>query len=161
MTTFEGQHPDEKIIFTLRQHPAVLIKPVAWLGGFTFFVILVFAHYKFSWVSSYLAMAWIICLLLYGGKKLLCYLNTKYILTNQRLIVLSQKGFFHKSASEADLSKIQNVSFEISGFWPSMWDFGTVMVDIYPPSGSKILLEKIEEPQIVQKQILSQIAQKK
>lgn len=151
---FEGQRPDEKIIFILRKHPAVLFRSALLLTLTMLFPISAFIFFKFSWVFSYITILWLIAGGLYAIKTWTCYYNSQCILTNQRLISINQKGFFHKVVTETALSKIQDVSYEIKGFWPSMWDFGTIIVSIYPPAGQKIVLEAIEEPKKIQRQII-------
>jgi hypothetical protein len=152
---FEGQRPSEKIIFILRKHPAVLFRPILWLSLLTLLPICAFVYFKFSWVFSYTFFFWLIFGGAYGLRTWYCFKESQYILTNERLICVEQKNFFHKSVSEADLSKIQEANYEVKGFWPSMLEFGNVEVHLYPPAGAKMILEQVEEPKKIQQQILN------
>ena len=153
--SFEGQRPDERIILNLRKHTSFWFKPLLFMVVLAFLPIFTFIYFKFSWVFSYAFFLWLIASGFYMVKSWYCFVNSWYILTNKRLIVQNQKGIFHKTLQESSLDKIVDVAHEVKGFWPSMFDFGTIIVQIYPPSGHKIILEMIEEPKKIQEQILT------
>jgi len=155
---FEGQRPSEKIIFILRKHPAVLFRPILWLSLLTLLPIFAFVYFKFSWVFSYTFFFWLIFGGAYGLRTWYCFKESQYILTNERLICVEQKNFFHRLVSEADLPKIQGANYEVKGFWPSMLEFGNVEVHLYPPAGAKMILKEVEEPKKIQQQILNIIS---
>jgi len=150
---FEGQRPEEKVIFILRKHPVVLFMPIFWLTLLTLLPVFAFIYFKFSWVFSYAFFFWLIFGGIYAFKTWFCFKNSQYILTSERLIFIDQKGIFYKTVSEAYLSKIQDVSFEIKGFWPSMFDFGTIYVQT-AGAQEKIALECVDEPRKIQEQII-------
>jgi len=152
---FEGQRPSEKIIFILLKHPAVLFRPLLWLSLLSLLPVFAFIYFKFSWVFSYACFFWLLFGGGYGLRAWYCFKESQYILTDERLIRIEQKSFFHKLVMEADLSKIQDVSYEVRGFWSSMLDFGNVEVHIYPPAGAKMVLGQVEEPKKIQQQILN------
>lgn len=81
------------------------------------------------------------------------YLRCRYILTDQRLIKIEQKGFFHQLLSEVPLEKIQQTTCEIKGPIAALFDFGDLIVSLYPSNEKKIVLEAIEEPKKIQQQI--------
>ncbi|MFA6512469.1 MAG: PH domain-containing protein [Patescibacteria group bacterium] len=72
-----------------------------------------------------------------------------FILTNERLVDVDQKGFFHRTVSEATLSKIQDVSFSVGGPWQTMFQYGNVIVQT---AGAKnnLELEGVHHPEQVQ-----------
>lgn len=153
---FEGQHPDEQIIFILRKHPTILFRSAIFLTLFTFLPIFALIFFKFSWVFSYSFFLWLIVAGTYGFRVLYIYKNSRYILTNTRLISMEQKGIFHKTASETPLEKIQDVSFEIKGFWPSMWDYGTIYVQTAGFT-RRFALEFVDEPSKIKDQIAAEL----
>lgn len=153
---FEGQKPDEEIIFIEKQHPAVIFRVLIALTILTLLPIIAYIFFKFSSIFFYAFFFWLVIVLIYGFRSWYCFVNSKYILTTKRLISIQQKGSFYKIVSEAQLSKIQDVSFEIRGFWSSMFDFGTVY---FQTAGKeeKIKLANIEEPKRIQSQILDAV----
>lgn len=131
MQQFDGQHDDEEIILVFRRHIIamrkgfylllipfliaslpVLVWPgeLMWLyvafGGLVFGILLFFYH----WIGWYF---------------------TVFIITNQRLRQTSQTGLFGKSVIDLDISKIQNISYNIPGFTAEIFDFGTIVVQTY------------------------------
>jgi hypothetical protein len=67
-----------------------------------------------------------------------------FIVTNQRLRQITQKGFFNRSVIDLGLSKIQNISYNIPGLSASLFGFGTLVVQTYV---GDLYLDKIEHPE--------------
>ena len=51
-----------------------------------------------------------------------------WIVTNERIINIEQKGFFNRNISELKLTKIQDVTSEINGFIPTILNYGNICV---------------------------------
>ena len=51
-----------------------------------------------------------------------------WIVTNERIININQKGFFNRDISELKLTKIQDVTSEIVGFIPTILGYGNIYV---------------------------------
>jgi len=49
-------------------------------------------------------------------------------ITNMRIINVQQKGLFHKKVEEVPLDKIEQVTYEIQGFWRSCFNIGNLRV---------------------------------
>ena len=65
-----------------------------------------------------------------------------WIVTNQRIINIEQKGLFSRIVSEQKLNRVQDITSEVHGIWATMMHFGTVYIQT---AG--------EEPRFVFKQI--------
>lgn len=65
------------------------------------------------------------------------------IVTNQRLRQVTQSGFFSKSVIDLGLSKIQNISYNVSGATAAMLGFGTIVVQTYV---GDLVLDRIHHP---------------
>jgi hypothetical protein len=52
--------------------------------------------------------------------------RTVFIVTNQRVIDASQRGFFHRVVTEVELRDILEVTYKINGLWPTVFRYGTV-----------------------------------
>jgi len=153
---FDGQKPDEKILFIEKQHPAVTFRVILFLILLSLLPITFFIFFKFSQLFFYTLAIWFIIVCAYGIRAWYCYTNSKYILTTYRLINIEQKGVFHKTVSEAPLSRIQDVNFEVKGLWPSIFDFGTI--NFQTASGQeKIHFRNVEEPKKIQAQIVEAV----
>lgn len=140
---FEGQHEDEQIIFIFRRHPITMRKgfyallipfliaslPVLiwpenlnnlWIafGGLGLGILLFFYH----WMSWYFSI---------------------FIVTDQRIRQVIQKGFFNRSVIDLGISKIQNISYNIPGFTAAVFGFGTLVVQTYV---GDLYLERVHHP---------------
>lgn len=128
---FDGQRDGEQLLFVFRRHiiamrkgfylllvPFALssIPPLIWqshlelfllpIGGLLIGLILFFYHY-------------------------LMWYFTIYIVTDQRIRQITQRGFFGKDVVELRLSKIQNISYNVPGFTGEMFDFGTIVIQTF------------------------------
>lgn len=52
--------------------------------------------------------------------------RTVLIVTDQRVIDISQRGFFDQTTTEVELKDIEEVNFRVKGFWSTVFRFGTV-----------------------------------
>lgn len=140
---FDGQHDDETVLLVFRRHVIALRKglygilvPLAissipvfiwqteiwplWgaLGGFGLGLILFFYH----WVGWYFSI---------------------FIITDQRIRQVSQKGLFGKTVIDLGLPKIQNISYNIPGFSGEVLGFGTIVIQTYV---GDLVLDKLHHP---------------
>lgn len=140
---FDGQREDEEVLFVFRRHiiamrkgfyllliPFALssIPPLIWpynlelyllpLGGFILGLVL-FAYHYIMWYF------------------------TMYIVTNQRIRQITQKGFFGKDVVELQLSKIQNISYNIPGLSGELFHFGTIVIQTIV---GDLVIQKAEHP---------------
>ena len=51
-----------------------------------------------------------------------------YIVTNQRIRQISQRGLFKKSVVDLGLDKIQSISYGVSGFRAGLMGYGTIVI---------------------------------
>jgi uncharacterized membrane protein YdbT with pleckstrin-like domain len=56
------------------------------------------------------------------------YYLDAWIVTNERIINIEQRGFFNREISELKLTKIQDVTSEIIGVIPTLLDYGNIYV---------------------------------
>ena len=141
---FEGQRPGEQVLFVFRRHIIAMrkgfygllipfaissIPPLIWqnnlelfllpIGGFLIGLILFFYHF-------------------------IMWYFTIYIVTNERLRQVTQRGFFGKDIVELRLSKIQNISYNIPGFTGELFKFGTIIIQTYV---GDLVINKVEKPE--------------
>ena len=141
---FEGQRPGEEVLFVFRRHiiamrkgfypfliPLVVtaIPPLIWqdnlelfllpLGGFILGLILFFYHF-------------------------VLWYFTIYLVTNQRIRQVTQKGVFGKDVVELRLSKIQNISYNIPGFNGEILGYGTIVIQTFV---GDLVIRYVEHPE--------------
>lgn len=140
---FDGQRDGEQLLFVFRRHLLAMRK------GF-YLLLVPFA------VSSLPVFIWqdrlemfvlpiigfAIGLVLFFYHFVMWYF-TIYIVTDQRLRQITQRGFFGKDVVELRLSKIQNISYNIPGFSGEVFKFGTIVIQTFV---GDLVINKVEHP---------------
>lgn len=140
---FDGQRENESVEIVFRRHvialrkgfysllipfavfsiPALIWSDDTWLFYLSFgafgFGLLLFAYHWVGWYYTY------------------------FIITNQRLRQVSQSGLFGRSVVDLGLRKIQNISYEITGFSGEVFGFGTIVVQTYV---GDLVLDRVHNP---------------
>lgn len=140
---FDGQRDDETLLFVFRRHPIAMrkgfymllipftlssIPPLIWQTSLELFLLPI--------------VGLVVGLLLFSYHFIMWYF-TVYIVTDQRIRQITQKGFFGKDVVELRLSKIQNISYNIPGFSGEMFKFGTIVIQTFV---GDLVIHKVEHP---------------
>lgn len=128
---FDGQRDDEPLLFVFRRHIITVRKGLYLL----LLSIVITAFPLFIWNFDiklfYLALGGTIFgLILFFYHFILWYFSI-YIVTNQRIRQITQKGFFGREVIDLKLAKIQNISYKIPGLSGEMLHFGTIVIQTY------------------------------
>lgn len=149
---FQGQRPDEHVMLVRNQHPIVLAPFFLW-----FIVTLVIPYLVVRFLSGqwqlWLLAVYIISAILWLCRHLYAYFNSVSVLTSQRILNIDQRGFFVRRITEAELSRIQDVSTEIKGVFPTIFGFGNVAIRT-ASKDTLIELRNISDPYEVQQAIV-------
>lgn len=135
-----GQLPDEKVIRIIRKTWFVLFKKIivfvilAILPGV--FFLLVVPQYFFDLTASPLRFAvvaisiavYYLYLWLFFFFSFIDYYLDLWVITNARIIDVRQEGFFARTIAEQRLSRMQDVTSEVKGFFPTILGFGNIYV---------------------------------
>lgn len=68
---------------------------------------------------------------------------TYYLVTNQRIRQVTQKGFFGTDVVELALAKIQNISYNVPGFSGEVFKFGTIVIQTFV---GDLVIHNVEHP---------------
>lgn len=150
----DNQRPDEDIVFLMRQHPWVLARPALFLILVFLLVLISFLIWKLNSISIGVLIAAILFSVCYISIIWYSFSNDLFILTNQRLIKIDQKGFFSRRVSETELDNVYNINYEIKGFMKSLLNFGDIKISTVGDDVSTIALPNIENPHFVQEKIM-------
>ena len=144
---------EEKVIKIVHKH---------W-GSFVFSAVKIFLAFSIPFfLSSFLfsnSIGLIIFFILFIGASLYTlhlWMNwyfDLFVLTNQRLINIDQKGIFTREVSEATYANVQGVTYELSGLFAMLFNYGTVKIQAI---GIKDLvkIESAQDPKRLQELIL-------
>jgi len=151
--SFEGQREDEEIKAVWQQHPWILSKAALIIIVIIFVGSIPAAVFSPSWGFELVLLS-IGIAGLYGILAYYLWLNTVYILTNERIFAIFQRHLFHRINNEVPLSNIQNVSHIKKGLWQTMFDYGEVEIET---AGAKtaMILKNVPNPYQAQQKILS------
>ncbi len=143
---FEGQREGEQLLFVFRRHIIAMRK------GF-YLLLIPFA------LSSIPPLIWQTHLELFllpiGGLLLglalfayhfMMWYFTVYIVSDQRIRQVTQRGFFGKDVVELRLSKIQNISYTIPGFTGEVFKFGTIVIQTFV---GDLVIRMVEHPDTI------------
>lgn len=65
---------------------------------------------------------------LYGFMIWIDYYFDIWVITSERIINIEQKGMFSRKASELRFQKIQDITTEVTGFLPTVFNYGDVRI---------------------------------
>jgi uncharacterized membrane protein YdbT with pleckstrin-like domain len=130
--------PNEKILMTIHKHWFVffgrmitlLSVGVVPLFGFLFAPELeLFINPDSLWyLLLFFAMMWWLVLLFLFFIEWLDYWLDAWVITDQRVIDIDQKGLFRREVSEFILARIQDVKIETPGFIGTVLKFGNIRI---------------------------------
>jgi len=165
---FPGQHENEKIILFLRRHWFIFLVRIFLI--LASIIMLAAVYLFFSSVNSNFRETAFYNLLLFGESLAtlfiwnfffilwLDYYLDAWIVTDERIINIEQRGFFTRKISELKLTKIQDVTSEIAGVIPTLFNYGNILVQT---AGEKehFVFTQIPDPNYV-KNVIVQLQEK-
>lgn len=141
--SFEGQFDDEVVKFVFRRHPIVLRKALmVFLLLLTVSMVPYILFPTALWLLYLIPVSFVISLVLFMYAWMGWYFSL-YIITDQRMIQIMQKGFFKRNLVELSLDKIQNVNYEIDGLQASLLKYGRIVIQTFV---GDLILEPIHHP---------------
>ncbi|CAM6000320.1 unnamed protein product [Sphagnum balticum] len=149
---FADQFDDEEVLFVFHKHPLVMRRGL--ILGLLGPLVGVLPALHFLSISSFI-IGLIAGSVLGGIVFLPSWVGwhfSVFIVTDQRFMQITQKGFFHRSVADLALSQIQSVNYEIAGLQETMLGFGTIKMQTYV---GDLIIHDVHKPARVQKEILT------
>ncbi len=163
---FQGQRESETVLRVVHRH---------WFDIAThFFVIILFVAMLFGSLSLtpflypdmlgteafrfvlFIQNSLILLVWLYAFLVWIDYFFDVWIITNERVINIEQKGLFVRAVSELKFSRIQDVTSEVSGMIPTILNFGDVKVQTASEE-DYFLFRRIPDPYHVKDVIMERL----
>lgn len=131
---FDGKLPDEEIHYLFFKH--ILSEAREWLMLFFLYIVPLFTVFFFSMVMPMgnIPILWVFLpfyFIFSGTYIFILWMNDIcdiWVLTNKRIIDITQHGFLSRKTSIAELNNIQNVNFAQKGPLEAMFNIGTVEI---------------------------------
>ncbi len=76
-----------------------------------------------------------------------------WIVTNDRIVSINQKGLFSQTISEMDLYRIQDVTVVVNGFFPSIFKYGDVQIKT-ASQNIKIIFKNVPKPNEIREALI-------
>lgn len=105
---------------------------------------------EYSYLFGGLAAGFVIGFLIFIPSYISWYFSV-YIVTDQRLLQVTQKGLWTRSVVDIGLSQIQMVSYEVAGFNQTILGFGTIMMQTFV---GDLVIHEVHHPEKIQQKIL-------
>lgn len=151
---FEGQHDDETVQDVFRRHPIVMRKGLLWLLVFWVVGLLPYSYWFYTnwaiWVLAAGVLLGVIVMFWYW----IGWFFSLNIITDQRLVQITQEGLFKRTVVDIGLEKILSVNYQIAGIQQTLLSFGTIIIQTYV---GDLVLEFIHRPQSVQSALVNVI----
>lgn len=156
---FKEQFEDEEVLLVFRKHPVVMrkglvIASVALLVGPLYTLILTYVKVNNPPTLTFFGLSFVVSVIL----SILVFMPfwigwhfSVYIVTDQRLIQINQKGMFHRSMVGLGLNQIQMVNYEIAGLQETLLGYGTIMIQTFVGS---LTIHEVHKPAQIQKELL-------
>ena len=125
---FDGQREGEEVQFVFRRHFLTAKSGVIFLV----LMIMIGVGLTLLWPNNMMIFEVFLALILVGilgflYSYMLWYFSI-YIVTNQRIRQISQRGLFKKSVVDLGLDKIQSISYGVNGIRAGLMGYGTIVI---------------------------------
>ncbi len=156
---FPDQFDNEEVLYVFRKHPIVMRKGLVFgslglLVGPLYTLILTYVHPNNPPTLTFFYLSFVASISIAGllfFPSWMSWYYSVFIVSDQRFIQITQKGFFHRSVVDMGLSQIQMVNYEISGLQETLLGFGTIMMQTFV---GDLIIHYLHHPQHIQKKML-------
>ena len=148
---FEDQFDDEEVLLVFRKHPVVMRR-----GLIMSMLVLLLGSVPSLFNPTYqtyftgMGIALVLSTLVMLPSWISWYFSV-FIITDQRLIQITQKGLFDRSVIDMRLNQIQMVNYQIAGLQETLLGFGTIMMQTFV---GDLVIHEIHHPAKIQKKLL-------
>lgn len=154
---FEDQLEDEDLIYVFRKHPVVMRKGLVYsMLAILLGVLPSLVKPEYLYLFGGLAAGLVLSALVFMPYWISWYYSV-YIVTDQRLIQITQKGLWSRSVVDISLHQIQMVNYEVSGLEETMLGFGTIMMQTFV---GDLVIHDVHHPAETQKKLLTILREK-
>ncbi len=154
---------DERILYFLRRHWFVIVGKYLFLLMFAVIPVVLYFFFDDSFPSLFqtestrailtlLASLYYLFLWVIAFTVFIDYYLDLWIVTSHRIVDREQKGLFNIRVSEQNLSQVQDVSATVKGFFPTILNYGNVLVQ---SAAAKNLFQfqQIPQPEMISREV--------
>jgi hypothetical protein len=166
MINFPGKRSDEEVLLVVRKHIIVYTRI---LVVFLVTVLLPLIGFLLGWFSFYpfyenhtsgVIVGLFSCVYLLYGLLFTCiaWLNEEFdlfIITNQRLIDITQISFLKRTVTTTPLEQIQDTTSNVDGILATMLNYGDLVIQTAAGDASDFQIDHVSHPAFVARKILN------
>jgi uncharacterized membrane protein YdbT with pleckstrin-like domain len=156
--------PDEKVVLKLRRHILIFVGQGLMVGalalvpfGSGWLVAQIRPEYLTGTVSRtlllLLASAYYLNIWLFALAVFADYYLDAWIVTDQRILDIKQQGLFARTMAELELDRIQDITSDIKGIVPSIFNYGNVHIQTAGEQ-ERFLFEQVPDAHRVRQQLM-------
>jgi len=157
LSFFVREHKGEKIMYELRRHPItfvpylVLFVILAFVPVVVYFLFLSLFPNTVEPASSLypvlvlLGSSYYLAIFLFFFGMFIDFYLDVWVVTNDRIIDVEQHGLLSRSISEIELFRIQDVTTDVHGLFPTVFHYGNVTVKT-ASSTTGIVFKNVRKP---------------
>lgn len=156
---FEDQFDNEEVLYVFRKHPVVMRKGLivssfAVLVGPVYTLALTYIKPNdppsLSFFFLSMLASFVLAAIIFTPSWMSWHFSV-FIVTDQRLIQITQRGFFNRSVVDMALRQIQMVNYEVAGLSETLLGFGTIMMQTLV---GDLVIHDVHHPAKTQKRLL-------
>jgi membrane protein YdbS with pleckstrin-like domain len=162
--TIIHQKDYEKIVYHLRRHPIIFLKDFFLFLGLVIvpIVFYIFMTNSFAGILEsnlarlvlvILASIYYLSVILINFTQFVDYYLDNWIVTNDRVLNIEQHALFGRTMSELDLYNIQDVTSEIKGVLPTLFNYGNVHIQT-AGEVTRFVFENVKNPHEIRDRLL-------
>ena len=168
MFTFPGQRSDEKILMVIHKHVIVYVRIIAAflltvIAPLLIFLSIWFRYYPFEANKNLgIAIGLFACIYILFGLLIACiaWINEQFdlfILTNERLIDITQVTLLKRTVASTPLKQIQDATSDISGVFATILNYGNLEVQTAAGEASVFEIDRVPDPAFIARTILNHV----
>jgi len=152
---FPGQYPDENILLIKRRHPITQLGLAIYILAMFLLPVFVYLVLNFFWqiplngillkLFLFTTSLYLLFLLVVSFYMLIDYYLDVWIVTNQRIISIEQKGLFRRTVTELRYNRIEDITSEVEGLINTYFQFGDILIQTAAES-ERMILKQVPNP---------------
>lgn len=165
MFNFPGQREGEDVLMVIHKHAIVYIKIILAFFLIVVLPIVLFLSFWFAthtspgdYQANLIAGIFTVMFFLYGLIfTCIRWIDEQFdvfIITADRLIDVTQVTFFKRNVASTPLEQIQDTTGGVSGFFPTLFHYGSLTVQTAAGRASDFSIDNISDPESVARKLL-------
>ncbi len=154
----------EKVIYVLRRHGITFFPYILVFGALLLIPFAVYWLFSAAFVTTVqdpanfpimiiAASAYYLSIFLFFYSFFVEFYLDAWIVTNDRLVDIRQISLFSRTVAEVDLYQIQDVSSEVHGFFPTLFNYGNIYLQTAGPV-PKFIIHNVHRPDKLRQAII-------